>query len=428
MDVLIKPSKLGGELSIPPSKSQTMRALVFATLSEGVSHIINPLPSPDTDAMVKACIALGAEIKTIPEGFAVLGTAGRLSQPCDIIDAGNSGLVLRFIGALASLIEGWTFFTGDHSIRNSRPAQPLLDGINQLGGKAFSALENGRAPFAVRGCLRPGSARMDGEDSQPVSALLIAASCLDGATEIEVVSPGEKPWIDLTLQWLEKRGAKVSHENYKFYKVQGGARYAAFDYSVPGDWSSAAFPLVAAYATRSTIVLNNVDFSEAQGDKKIVEWVRSMGGDIEYSERAKSLRIDGSVTLMGASIDVNESIDALPALAALGCFAGSPLRLTNGAIARKKESDRIFCMVKELRKLGAHLEEEEDGLTVYPSLLNGCASLESHGDHRIALALCAACLGAQGSSMVRDAGCTAKSYPNFVNAWRTVGAEVMHGK
>lgn len=425
--ILVKPSTLEGQLTIPTSKSQTLRAMIFATLAKGVSEIHHPLNSPDTDAMEQACKQLGAEMLRTDFGFRVTGTGCQLKQPDDVIHAGNSGIVLRFVGGLASLIEGCTIFTGDHSIRHSRPAQPLLDGINQLGGKAYSTRKNGQAPFVIHGRIKPGTATIEGQDSQPISALLIAASCLEGSSEIIVKNAGEKPWINLTLQWLQKMGAECRHQDFERFAIKGSTKYNAFNYVVPGDWSTAAFPFVAAIATRSKITLDNLDFEEAQGDKKIVDWIRAMGGSIDYSQVTKQLTIDGASELRGMDIDINDCIDALPALAAISCFATSPVRIHNAAIARRKESDRIAAMAKELIKMGVKVEETLDGIIIHPSKLIGSSDLRSHADHRIALALAAASLGAEGPSRIHDAECISKTYPNFYSSWQNIGAKIHNG-
>jgi 3-phosphoshikimate 1-carboxyvinyltransferase len=202
MDYLIKTSSLHGHISVPPSKSHTLRAILFAALADGVSHIHNYLPSPDTNAMIHACRLLGASIDIHDSSLQIAGVAGKPQAPKDIIDAGNSGQVLRFIGAIAGLIPAYTVITGDHSIRTSRPVQPLLDGLNGLNVFAVSTKGDQHAPIIIKGPIQPGSTTLNGEDSQPVSGLLIAAAFAPGITEIHVNNPGETPWIELTLDWL----------------------------------------------------------------------------------------------------------------------------------------------------------------------------------------------------------------------------------
>ncbi|MBS0623472.1 MAG: 3-phosphoshikimate 1-carboxyvinyltransferase [Verrucomicrobia bacterium] len=419
----IKSGVLKGSIVLPSSKSQTMRAIIFGSLGQGKSEIYNYLKSPDVLAMVEAMRSLGVAIHMGEHKLEIEGVNGNL-QPCDkVIDCGNSGQVLRFVGSLAALLPTYTVLTGDTSICYQRPVQPLLSALNQLQAFAVSTRLNDCAPIIVKGCMQPGRATLSGQDSQPVSGLLIATSFLKGTTHLVVTDPGEKPWIDLTLSWLHRLGAHVSHHQYTDYKIVGPLRYQGFTMHVPGDFSSAAFPLVAAFVTRSSLRLENVEMNEVQGDKKIIDLLRQMGARIQEDRQNLALNIEGDSSLQGRQVDVNDLIDAIPILAVLGCFAQCPLHLTNAAIARKKESDRLHVITTELSKMGAKIEEEEAGLKIYPASLVG-ARVHSHHDHRIAMALAVAALGAKGETHIEDIRCIAKSYPTFVRDFQHLGAQI----
>ena len=411
----ILPSKGKGEISVPPSKSQTIRAILFGMLSSGKATVDNFLPSPDTEAMLKAASLFGARIQRRGKMLFIEGGFGPAQ---DVIDAGNSGLILRFVGGISGLLPTYTVLTGDQSIRENRPVAPLLDGLAQLGALAKSSRLDGRAPIVIKGPIRPGKIKIDGRDSQPVSALLIATSLLNGPSEITVENPGEKPWVALTLHWLEKFGAKISHDDFCHYHVAGGLNIPDFHYTVPGDFSTAAFPIAAALVTGSSLKITNLDFNDPQGDKQLIEIVQEMGGRVKRSD---TLEISGG-PLMGIKIDVNSCIDALPILAVLGCFASGVTELYGGAIVRSKESDRIAAIVSELKKMGAQIEEREDGLIVKKSQLHG-AKVSSNGDHRIALALSVAALGAIGPTEIEGAQCISKTYPQFVADFIRIGAD-----
>lgn len=398
-------------LSIPPSKSHTMRALVFALMAKGKSIVRGALPSPDTEAMLAAIEQLGARVERCPEHFEIEGTGGVFLKPDAVIDAGNSGQVLRFIGALSALSAHHTVLTGDASVRKLRPIGPLLDALEQLGAHAQAMREKGHAPFTIRGPIAPGYVVMDGEDSQPVSALLMAAAFLPGPTEIEVNNPGEIPWIGFTLHWLKRFGIVVQHDRFSRYRVPGGATIAPFDFTVPGDFSSAAYPLVAALITGSELTLKGLDLSDEQGDKHLLSILLSMGADMAFNAEEQSITVRPS-TLRGCTIDVNGVIDALPILAVVGCYAEGVTELIGAGIARLKESDRIHACATELKKMGACIEEREDGLCIKKSRLVG-APLFSHHDHRVALSLAVAALGARGTTTIEKADCIAKSYPTF---------------
>lgn len=414
-------SKLSGTLKAPPSKSHTMRAILFAAMAEGSSTLHNALPSPDREAMVTACRALGATIIEDGNTLHIDGVASQPRLPDDIIDVGNSGQVLRFIGALAALIEGHTLFTGDHSVRYNRPMQPLMDGLTALGANCISTKDDGRAPLIIKGPIQAGQTELDGHDSQPVSGLIIAACFLDGVTDITVREPGEQPWVGMTLHWLDKFNIPYQNDAYRHYRIEGGKVIRGFDYSVPGDFSSLAFPLVAAVITQSEITIEGIDFDDPQGDKILIEHLQRMGANIAL--KTDGLRVKASQQLHGIEIDVNDCIDAVPILAVAACFADSPTRLTNAAIARKKESDRLSMITAELSKMGAKIEEFEDSLTIHPSALHA-ATVEAHADHRIAMALTVAALTIEESTHIEGIECIEKSYPNFAEDMKALGASI----
>lgn len=417
-NVKIKPGKLHGEIAIPSSKSHTIRSLLFALMAKGKSSIRFPLPSPDTFAMLDAIRHLGAKIDMEQETLFVEGVAGKLHPAEDVIQCGNSGQVLRFIGALAALSPSYTILTGDLSIRHNRPVAPLLDALNQLGGSAVSSRLDGYAPIIVRGPVKGGKATVAGEDSQPVSGLLILGAFVP--LELHVTNPGEKPWVALTLNWFDRLGIPYENHHFERYKMKGGSHLQAFHYTVPGDFSSAAFPLAAALVTHSEIILDNIDLKDVQGDKAIIPAFESMGA--RFESHGSQLSVKKTQTLKGTRIDINDFIDALPILAVVGCFAQGKTEIVNAAIARKKESDRIHCIATELKKMGADIEERPDGLIVRPAQLHGSPDLQSHHDHRMAMALSVAALGAHGESSIRGIECVGKSYPTFFHDLTQLGA------
>lgn len=415
----IKPSKLHGEITIPPSKSHTLRALIFAMMAKNRSIIYNYLASPDTTAMAQALSHFGSKVIFAEKRITIEPAFKPAAQ---VIDTGNSGQVLRFIGALSALQPTYTVLTGDASICYNRPVTPLLEGLQKLGAFAASSRSDGFAPIIIRGPIQAGKTALDGKDSQPVSGLLIAAAFLEGITEISVTHPGERPWIDLTLHWLDKFNIRYKNDKHEHYTVYGGASYPGFEMNIPGDFSSAAFPIVAALITRSELTLYNLDMKDVQGDKKLIDLLVQMGAKIEI--QGTTLTVRKNSRLIGTKIDVNDLIDALPILAVVGCYTEGMTEIVNGEIARSKESDRITAIRKELQKMGAHIEEKRDGLVIHPSPLLG-AKLSSHHDHRIALSLAVAALAAQGESEIENIQCIAKTYPHFIRDFQAIGAKFL---
>lgn len=426
MDLVVRPSdNLHGLVQVPASKSHTMRAAIFATMADGVSVIKNPLASPDADACLLACRQLGARVEEKHDQWIIYATGGTMKTPKRVIDIGNSGICLRFIAGLASHCLDEVRITGDASLRR-RPMQPLLDALAQLGVHASSACGDGFAPVVIRGPNHGGNTTVYGEDSQHVSALLMAAVLAQQDTHITVKNPGEKPWVGMTLHWFDMLGLRYENRHFENYTVFGGQKVYAFERVVPADFSSAAFPLAAALLTRrSSLTLAGLMMDDAQGDKGIIPVLTKMGASIVLGK--KDAGNDGlmvkSSKLKGATIDVNDFIDAVPILTIVGCMAEGTTRIAGASIARTKESNRLAVMVQELRKMGASIRETDDGLEMQKSVLHG-AVVDSHHDHRVALSLAVAGMCAEGTTTIRGAECISKTYGSFVQAMQGVGADV----
>lgn len=419
----VRKSKLSGELQVPSSKSHTLRAILFASLADGHSTIRYPLASTDTAAMIQACQHFGAHIQYDSNQILIDGLAGKIICTEDVINAGNSGIVLRFCAAVGALSGRPVVITGDHSIRHQRRMQDLVDGLQQLGVSAVSMRGDGYAPVIIQGPLKPGCTTITGTDSQPVSALLIASAFAPGPTQIRVKDPGEKPWVGLTLDWFDRLEIPYDNENYELYKLKGNAKYKGFDYTVPGDFSSAAFPIAAALITQSDLTIHNIDMKDPQGDKAIIKVLQKMGAQIQIDEAKKSLHVKKGSKLSGTTIDINDLVDAITILAVIGCFSEGETRIINGAVARHKECNRIGCITAELKKMGAHIRETDDGLIIQKSILKG-AAVGSHKDHRMAMSLAVAGLGAEGETVVTDTDCVSKTFDGFHDIFAAIGAHI----
>ena len=419
MRLVVERSKLAGAAEVPGSKSHTIRAAFLATLAEGTSVISAPLHSRDTLAAMNACRALGADIRVSKDRWVVEGTGGHPTPVADPIDVQNSGTTLRVALAVAALGTDWALFTGDEQIRR-RPAGPLIEALGNLGARAYSTRGDGAAPVAVRGPLKGGVTDIECPTSQYLSALLIACPLAEGDTEIRVGVLNERPYVWLTLAWLDRLGTEYCHKRLKHFHIRGGQSYDAFDRRIPADFSSATFLLAAAAVTRSELTLVGLDMSDTQGDKAVVGMLEAMGCEVFADEEA--ITIKGG-DLRGAEIDLNNTPDALPSLAVVGAFAEGETRLVNVPQARLKEVDRIAAMRGELAKLGVQAEEMEDGLIVTGGRPEG-ATVSSHGDHRIAMALAVAGLGAEATTVLDGAEAIDVTFPEFVELMLKLGAKI----
>ncbi len=415
----INRSSLSGVITPPPSKSHSIRALLFGSLASGKSKINSILQSPDIEAMEQACKIIGALIEKKNDNYYITGCNGAPTINNNNIDIGNSGQVLRFMSAICALQNKKVILQGDNSA-NARPMQALIGAINQLGGKCDAIKKNGCAPIEVNGPLKGNLVTIDGADSQPVSALLMALPFLSYETKIMVNNPGEKPWIDLTCFWLDKVGIHYQRTGYSEFKLEGNAKINGFDYNVPSDFSSAAYSLVAALITNSHLTINNLDFNDVQGDKEIINVCLKMGAKLKIDGR--TLKVLPS-KLQAIEIDLNNCIDAVPIVAVLATKVIGETRLTNIQVARTKECDRLAIISKELNKMGADIKEYPDSLVIKQSKLSG-ANVQSHHDHRIAMSLSVAGLIATGDTIVEDVDCINKSYPNFVKDMKSINCQV----
>jgi 3-phosphoshikimate 1-carboxyvinyltransferase len=424
---ILKKASLKGEIATPPSKSHTLRAILFGTLGKGKTVIHDYLPSTDTQAMIEACRLFGATLEVTPKSIVIQGLNGKIDYAKDVINAGNSGIVLRFCSAIGALAKHPVVITGDDSIRHQRPMRPLLDALSQIGVSATSMRGDSYAPVIIQGPIKPGITKFCGKDSQHVSALLIASAFADGPTELYIENPGEKPWVALTLNWFDRLGIPYQNHEFEKYFLSGNVSYDGFEYHVPGDFSSAAFPIAAALITNSEITLKNIDMRDSQGDKELIHIFRQMGGNIEIDTHNKTLHVKNGTPLKGIKVDINDFVDAITILAVVACYAEGETQIYNASIAKQKECNRIQCVATELRKMGADITETEDGLLIRKSLLKG-AQVHSYHDHRMAMSLSVAALGAKSETRVSFVECVSKTFPTFLQDFNALGAQLQHGK
>jgi len=409
-------STLQGEIRIPASKSHTIRAVALAGIADGISILENPLYSADTISCIEGIKEFGADVRQGNE-LVITGTGGLPKRERKKIDVGNSGTSLRILTGLASLADFPILFDGDSSIRK-RPMTPLFSALEQLGASIQST--DGKCPFTITGPINGGRTTVNGISSQFLTSLLLATPLASGDTEIVVENLHEKPYVEMTLDWLRKLNIQFERDGLDWFRIYGGQKYKAFRKGIPSDFSSATFSACAAAITGSEILIRGLDFSDHQGDKEIFVFLEKMGAVIKHVP--EGLIIKGG-DLRGIDIDMNNTPDALPAFAVVGCFAGGTTKLLNVAQARLKECDRINAITTELSKMGARVEELRDGLIVHQSILKGC---EVHGyqDHRMVMALSVAGMMAEGDTIVDTAESIHITYPGFVEDMKEIGARI----
>lgn len=427
MKATVRRSGLKGEINAPPSKSYTHRAIAIAALAKR-SEILCPLISDDTRATINAASSLGAAIEVEQaRKITIEGTDGRPRTPEDVIDAENSGTTLRLFTAISGLCEGAVVLTGDASLRK-RPNSPLLRSLNELGTEAFSTKGDGTAPIVVKGRLKGGETTIDASiSSQFVSALLIACPIAENDTYITASNLTSVPYMEVTIEVLAKAGLELpfyrSANDFSFHVV-GGQSYELPRFTVPGDFSSASYPLAAAVITDSKLKLRNL-FPSAQGDSRIVTILKDMGADIRWDEESGVIEVKGAKgTLKGIQVDMRANPDLVPTVAVLAAVADGITEITGVAHLRYKETDRLRLITEELKKMGARIEEKEDGLRIEGKTELKAAKVHSHDDHRLAMALTIAALYARGEAIIGAVECAKISYPSFFDDLLELGAAI----
>jgi 3-phosphoshikimate 1-carboxyvinyltransferase len=376
--------------------------------------------SEDTRAAVRIYQALGAKIEMDSEGWTIQGVEGRLKAPSDILDVGNSGTTLRIaLGSCSLLAEGEAVLTGDEQICR-RPSGPLVASLNDLGASVSSVSTPGLPPFVVRGKLCGGTTTIEAKTSQYLTSLLINCPLADGDTIISVPLLNEGSYVEMTMEWMRRQGISFEHENMGRFYIPGGQVYYPFEGSIPADFSSATFFLAAGALEKNDIVCLGLDITDSQGDRKVVDYLKEMGAEVEV--RDDRIRVRGS-DLVGVDIDLNDTPDALPMMTVLGCFARGKTRLLNVSQARIKETDRIRVMRTELNKMGAKIRELPDGLEIEESKLKA-SHVSGHGDHRVVMALAVAGLATSGETVVDTAESAAITFPAFHSYMMGLGGDI----
>ncbi len=421
----VRPSALAGKLTIPPSKSHSIRGVVAATLATGESVLEGALLEGDGWSALQGAQCMGAECRREGDVIRITGIGKNYSGGKDTLDLGNSGTATRLLTAVAALGDKPRTFTGDQSLK-TRPMRPMLEALKQLGAEYKLHSTDGDIPFTISGPVRGGEAVVTGITSQFVSGLLFACPCAINDCTVYVEDLHEKPYVGITLWWLDRMGIQYeASEDWSRFWVKGGQSYAPFTMRIPGDFSSATFGAVAAVITGSTLRLENLDFSDPQGDKRVFDVLAQMGAKLEYGK--KSVVVSGTGGIRGCEIDLNDMPDALPAFSVLGCMAEGKTVIRNVKQARIKETDRIAVMASELSSMGARIEELPDGLIVHQSQLNGCAVNGRH-DHRVVMALALAGLTAGGETVIDTAESASVTYPSFLSDFRAIGADITGGE
>jgi len=419
--ITLEKSPVRGEILIPSSKSQTIRALLLATFSHERSVIENPLESSDTQACINACTLLGAKIEFSDDRRRcyVDATGVDARGKSFTIDTMNSGTTIYLIyGLLAAEGAREIVLTGDEQL-NRRPILPLVEAYRDLGVEA--EIEGECPPVRIRGELRGGRTSIECRTSQYLSSLLLSLPLAKGDSVVDCPILYEKPYVKMTLGWLDRQNIEYTiSEDLQHVEIPGRQRYHGFETMVTGDYSSASFFFVMAAITAGTITVSGLDRNDVQGDRHILDILEKMGCRISWN--GYSVTVEGPEKLLGGTFDLNSMPDALPILAVAAAAASEPVSLVNVAQARIKETDRIRCMRENLESLGCNIAEREDGLEIRPSTLHG-GPVRGFGDHRIIMAMAVCSLIASSPITIDDERACSVTFPTFFRLFESLKEE-----
>lgn len=410
MQVVISPSRVAGIIQAPASKSAMQRACAAALLKGGTTIIRNPGTSNDDKAALHIIQQLGAVVKNNGDHFLI---ASNGVQPIsDAIHCGESGLSIRMFTPIAALSPRAITITGEGSLKR-RPMDFFSAVLPQLGVDVKSS--DGKIPLQVRGPLQPVDITIDGSlSSQYLTGLLFAYAASSAKNvSVHVVHLNSKPYVDLTLSFLKKFGLKLPlNSNYRtFYFDEAPAQNNSNEiaYSVEGDWSGAAFLLVAG-AIAGTVTVKGLDVNSTQADKAILQALQQTGAIMQIDEAEISVR---NTTLQPFQFDATDCPDLFPPLVALASCCTGISTIDGVSRLAHKESNRALTLQEEFGKMGVQINLQEDQMLVHGGSVIQGAQVHSHHDHRIAMACAVAALVAETDTSIDVAEAVNKSYPQF---------------
>jgi 3-phosphoshikimate 1-carboxyvinyltransferase len=399
----VRPSTVNGRIIAPPSKSVAQRVIAIASMAIGQSQIILPGFSDDVLAAISVCKALGVKIDEQSDRLLI---SGGLKLPSTSLNCGESGLGLRMFSAIAATLDGEVTLTGHGSLIN-RPMSIVENSLAQLCESCQTNL--GKLPIIVKGPIKGGTINIDGSiSSQVLTGILIASPYARKDLKINVNNLQSRPYIDVTVSMMKKFGVEVENKDYSEFKIGAGQLYKPRDYQVEGDWSGAAFMLVAG-AIAGNVIVDNLQLSSFQADKAIINALIYAGAKVSINDNHIEVT---QHQLSGFHFDATHCPDLFPPLVALASHCKGESRILGISRLRVKESDRAATLIDEFSKLGIEISVEGELMIVKGGEVK-TAQVSSHGDHRIAMATAIAALAGNGEVEIDGAESVAKSYPGF---------------
>jgi 3-phosphoshikimate 1-carboxyvinyltransferase len=415
MTITLSPAArpIDATVELPGSKSYTNRALLIAALADGPSHIRRALFSDDTDFMQQALTTLGIGVSADParSTFDVTGGGGRIPATEAELFIGNAGTAARFLTAAVALGRGRYVVDGVERMRE-RPIEPLLDGLRQLGVDARAQFDNGCPPVVINAAgLRGGRVRVRGDvSSQYISALLLAGPYAEQGLDLEIEGDlVSAPYLEMTAGIMSDFGVDVTSKGERGFHIRPGQRYRGRDYTVEPDASNASYFFAAAAVTGGRVRVPYLGRTSRQGDLGLLAVLEQMGCAVTWD--VEGVEVRGPERLSGVRADFTRMGDVATTLAAIAPFAATPVTIEGIAQTHFEECDRPVATATELRRMGIRVEETWDSLTIFPGAPQP-ATVETYGDHRMAMSFAITGLRAAGIT-IAGPECVAKTFPEY---------------
>lgn len=419
---------LYGTVDIPGSKSLTNRAMLIAALADGSTRLTNALFSDDSRYFAEALKTLGFDLEhnQIAREIRLTGQSGRIPSASATLFIGNAGTAARFLSAFLTLGNGEYILDGDSRMRE-RPIGDLISALTQLGaniqpafGKSEANLSETCPPVKIHaGGLPGGITSISGNiSSQFLSGLLMVAPYALSPVEINVMQGlNSKPYVDMTIGVMKDFGVTIARNGYDSFRINSGRYQARESYAIEPDASAASYFFAAPAILGGSVRIMHISRNSKQGDVLFVDVLQKMGCSVR--EGADFIEVHGPASqqdLLGIDVDMSDIPDTAQTLAAIAPFASTPTHIRGIQSARVKESDRVSATCAELVKLGVHVEENWDGMVIYPCERIKPAMVRTYNDHRMAMSF--ALIGyRQAGVQIENPGCVSKTFPNYFDVW-----------
>jgi 3-phosphoshikimate 1-carboxyvinyltransferase len=411
---------LNAAVRVPGSKSLTNRALLIAALADGKTHLTNTLFSDDSKYFAKALQTLGFDIhlNEANHEMIVTGLGGKIPAAKAELFIGNAGTAARFLSAFLTLGNGEFVLDGEPRMRE-RPIGDLVEALAQLGAKLETS--NNCPPVKIKASgLRGGKTTIAGDiSSQFLSALLMVAPYAQEPIEISLSTElNSRPYVDMTLAIMRDFGVEIEREGCSHFTIHPSFFFPPFDaaqgmlsqYVIESDASAASYFFAAPAICGGTVRVENISRKSLQGDIGFLDVLKKMGCHLMEGEHF--IEVNNTSLLQGINVDMRDIPDTAQTLSVVAPFASSTTRIHGIASARVKETDRVHATCTELARLGVHVEEHEDGMTIHPCEKFTSASIQTYNDHRMAMSFSLIGLRVPGVT-IENPSCVSKTFPNF---------------